>query len=82
MGFSFVTDSSSDADWHYTDPPSVPGHISYGFQRDKSEIVVLRTAAGAGITLSPQWSVGANFGLDYNQNTLQAHKITFKMLRV
>ena len=39
---------------------------------DKSEIVVLRTAAGAGITLSPQWSVGANFGLDYNQNTLQA----------
>jgi long-chain fatty acid transport protein len=50
----------------------VPGGISYGFQRDNSEIVVLRTAAGAGVSLGPQWSFGANVGLDYNQNTLEA----------
>ncbi len=70
-GLSFVTDTALDSDWHYGDPPSAGG-VTYGSQRDRSEIIVFRSALGLGVQLSPQWSLGANVGLDYNENRLQA----------
>lgn len=71
LGLSFVTDSALDADWHYVDPPGKPGGISYGYQRDRSEIILFRSAAGIGVALTPHWSLGANIGLVYNENRLQ-----------
>lgn len=62
------------ADWHYLDPPGTAGHVdsgvSYGYQDDKSEILVLRSALGIGVQITPQLSVGASLGADYNQNEL------------
>jgi long-chain fatty acid transport protein len=71
MAISFVPDSMLLADWKYVDPPGgLSGTTSYGQQTDKSEIIVLRSALGIGIALTPELSLGANIGLIYNQNEL------------
>jgi long-chain fatty acid transport protein len=70
LGLSFVPDSALVADWHYLDPPGGLGGVSYGYQQDKSEIIVLRSALGAGVKINSQLSFGASFGLVYNQNEL------------
>jgi long-chain fatty acid transport protein len=71
FGLSFVTDSGMDANWNYVDPAGGLGGVSYGQQRDNSKITLFRSALGAGMNLGEKWSVGANFGLVYNQNELQ-----------
>ena len=68
-GISFIPTSMLYADWHYPDPPS-SGGTTYGYQEDKSEILVLRSAAGLAMQLSPQLSVGVSVGAVYNQNEL------------
>jgi len=70
FGISFVPDSVLSADWSYNDPPS-SGGTSYGFQQDKSEILVFRSAAGLGVSLGDHWSIGGSIGLLYNENTLK-----------
>jgi long-chain fatty acid transport protein len=71
VGISFIPDSVLSANWHYVDPPGgLGGNTSYGFQQDKSEITVLRSAAGVGVCLGDHWSLGASVGLLYNENTL------------
>ncbi len=70
VGISFIPDSMLLADWKYQDPPGGLGGISYGEQTDKSEILVLRSALGIGIALTPKLSIGANVGMIYNQNEL------------
>jgi long-subunit fatty acid transport protein len=73
VGLSFVPESALLADWHYLDPPGgLGGKTSYGYQQDKSEIIVLRSALGAGVKISSKLSFGANIGLIYNENTLEA----------
>ncbi|HSY42551.1 MAG TPA: TonB-dependent receptor [Candidatus Acidoferrum sp.] len=67
-GISFIPTSMLYADWHYPDPPSSAG--SYGYQEDKSEILVLRSAAGLAMQLTPQLSVGVSVGAVYNKNEL------------
>jgi long-chain fatty acid transport protein len=72
LGLSFVPESSLLADWHYLDPPGgLGGKTSYGYQQDKSEIVVLRSALGAGVKISSKLSFGASAGLIYNENRLE-----------
>lgn len=73
VGFSSTPTSALNADWTYVDPPGgLGGKTSYGNQVQHSEIVVIRNAAGVGLKINQQLSVGASFGLDYNRNLLQA----------
>jgi long-chain fatty acid transport protein len=73
VGLSFVPESSLLADWHYLDPPGgLGGKTSYGYQQDKSEIIVLRSALGVGAQINSKLSLGASAGLIYNENTLEA----------
>jgi long-chain fatty acid transport protein len=73
VGVSFVPESTLLADWHYLDPPGgLGGKTSYGFQQDKSEIIVLRTALGVGVQVNSKLSFGASAGLIYNDNQLEA----------
>lgn len=79
IGVSFTADSALSADWGYVDPAGGldlgtggPGSVSYGFQKHKAEITVLRTAFGAGFRVTPKLSIGADFGLVYNRNRLQS----------
>ncbi|HZM06109.1 MAG TPA: outer membrane protein transport protein [Candidatus Saccharimonadales bacterium] len=73
LGFSVAPVSAMNADWRYVDPPGgLGGKTTYGNQIQHSEILVLRSAAGLGIAVNSMLSLGASFGVDYNQNTLQA----------
>ena len=71
LGVSFIPESMLLADWHYQDPPGgLGGATSYGYQEDKSEILVLRTAVGLGVQITPKLSLGLSLGAVYNQNQL------------
>jgi long-chain fatty acid transport protein len=73
VGLSFVPESTLLADWNYLDPPGgLGGKTSYGYQQDKSEIIVLRSALGAGVKVNSQLSFGASVGMIYNENRLDA----------
>ena len=73
VGVSIAPVSALNANWTYIDPPGgLGGKTSYGNQTEHSSILVLRSAVGAGITLTPKLALGASFGVDYNQNLLQA----------
>jgi long-chain fatty acid transport protein len=73
LGLSFVPESTLLADWHYVDPPGgLGGTTSYGYQQEKSEIIVLRSAIGAGVKINSRLSFGASVGLVYNENELDA----------
>jgi long-chain fatty acid transport protein len=72
VGLSFVPESMLLADWNYRDSPGGLGGISYGYQNQKSEILDLRSALGAAIKFTPDFSFGASVGLIYNDNDLQA----------
>jgi long-chain fatty acid transport protein len=71
VGLSVVPDSLLVADWHYTDPPGgLGGKTSYGYQQDKSEIVLLRSALGLAVRINSKLSLGLSAGLLYNENRL------------
>lgn len=75
IGISFVPQSMLLANWHYVDPPgadvgSPDFGVSYGYQQDKSEILVLRSALGAGVSLGDYVSIGLSIGAVYNKNEL------------
>jgi len=73
LGFSASADSGLSADWNFTDPPGgLASATSYGLQRHRARITVLRTAVGAGFRITPRLSLGANLGLLYNENRLQS----------
>jgi long-chain fatty acid transport protein len=72
IGLSFVPESMLLADWHYTDPPGgLNGTTSYEYQENKSEILMLRSALGAGVKINSKLSFGASVGLVYNENYLK-----------
>ncbi len=71
FGISVAPQSALLANWHYNDPPGgLGGGVSYGYQQDKSEILLLRSAIGAAWQISSEISVGASLGLLYNDNQL------------
>ncbi len=70
VGLSFVPESALYANWHYDDPAGGLGGVTYGYQQDKSEIVVLRSALGFAGHIGTNLSFGASGGAVYNQNEL------------
>lgn len=73
VGAGFFPEAGMDGDWRYIDPPGgTGGTTSYGFQQQRSEIIVLRTAVGIAAQITPRLSIGASVGLIYNENKLQA----------
>ncbi len=56
---------------HYTDTPGgADGATSYGYCRNESSIVLLRSGFGTSYQILPNLSVGATVGLLYNRNEL------------
>lgn len=75
IGLSVAPEAALEADWTYADTdPDGPGgtFVSYGEQRHRSEILVLRTALGLSWKISENLSLGASVGLIYNDNRLTA----------
>lgn len=72
VGLSFIPESALLANWNYRDPAGGLGGVSYGYQRNLSEIITLRSALGASVQFTPEFSFGASVGLIYNDNRLQA----------
>ncbi len=71
FGVGLLPELASRADWRYVDAPGLAG-ATYGLQQQKSAIVNARAVAGVGLTLTSWLSLGATFGANYNQNTLDA----------
>jgi long-chain fatty acid transport protein len=71
FGIGLIPELASRGDWRYVDAPGAAG-ASYGLQQQKSAIVNARAVAGVGYTVSSWLSLGATFGANYNQNTLDA----------
>jgi long-subunit fatty acid transport protein len=60
----------------YTDPPGgADGATTYGNTRDTSELLLLRSALGAGYRIAPNLFVGLSAGLLYNYNELQTNYV-------
>jgi long-chain fatty acid transport protein len=72
LGLGIIADSALRAKWNYTDPPGGAAGATYGQQEHLSEILVLRSALGMSVDLGSKLTLGASFGLLYNDNTLQA----------
>jgi long-chain fatty acid transport protein len=65
-------DIAARTDWRYRDAPGgADGLTSYGVRPDRSEIALLRSAAGISWQALPGLSVGGNIGLLYNENVLE-----------
>jgi long-subunit fatty acid transport protein len=72
LGIGVIPQIGLDAHWNYRDPAGgLGGLASYGTQPDNAEIQELRVAVGASVAITRQLSIGASFGLNYNENTLQ-----------
>jgi long-chain fatty acid transport protein len=72
FGLSVAPQAGLLAHWNYIDPPPTGGTTSYGYQEDKSEIILLRSALGVAWQINSKLSIGATAGLLYNQNDLVA----------
>ena len=71
FGFGLLPELASRGDWKYVDAPGAAG-ATYGLQQQKSAIVNARAVVGVGYTVNSRLSIGATFGANYNQNTLDA----------
>ena len=72
LGAGFFPDALLSGDWRYDDPPGGLGGVSYGRQKQFSELILLRGALGASYAISRTLSVGAGLGIVYNRNRLEA----------
>jgi long-subunit fatty acid transport protein len=70
LGAAINPVSALEADWEFPDPPGATG--SYGVRTHRSSYVALRAALGAGVEVTPEFSLGASVGLVYNRNRLEA----------
>lgn len=72
LGVSVAAEAMLAGEWGYEDVAGgLSGSTSYGWLRHRSEIALVRTAFGAGLSLGEKWSVGASVGLLYNRNQLE-----------
>ncbi len=72
VGFSVSPDAMLAGEWNYVDAPGgLSTTTSYGRLRHRSEIVVLRSAFGVGISLADNLSIGGSVGLLFNRNQLE-----------
>lgn len=58
FGLSLIPEMASAAEWNYVDTPEGVGKVSCGPMAHRSDIVVLRPAAGVGVSLSRRLKVG------------------------
>jgi long-chain fatty acid transport protein len=59
------------ANWHYNDAPGFAG-VTYGYQKQETQIVAVRSSLGLARTFGSKWSAGATVGIVYNQNDLHS----------
>ena len=59
------------ANWHYNDTPGTAG-VTYGYQRQESQIIAIRPSIGLARSFGPRWSAGVTLGIVYNWNRLNA----------
>ena len=71
LSAAFTPDVLMRANWHYVDAPGTAG-VSYGYQRQETQIVAVRSSAGAARTFGPHFAAGVTLGVSYNQNELHA----------
>jgi long-chain fatty acid transport protein len=72
LGVSVSPEAMLAGKWDYVDAPGgLSGGTSYGMLRHRSEITVLRSAFGVGISLADHLSIGGSVGLLYNRNRLE-----------
>ncbi len=69
LAAGFTPDLLSSSKWQLQDAPGVAG-VTYGQQREQSQIVALRTSAGLAYRFSARLSAGVSVGAIYNSNTL------------
>jgi len=72
IGLAVIPEAAMVANWRYVDAPGGWGGVTYGMQEHRSKIVVVRTAAGVALPVSPRLSLGGTVGVVYNQNGLKA----------
>jgi len=73
IGVGVAPQTGLSAHWNYPDPPGgLGGATSYGQQHDNSEIEEIRFAMGVSVAVTSRLSIGGSFGLNYNENLLQA----------
>ncbi len=73
FGLSIAPEASLLADWHFNDPlGGLNGTTSYGYQQNKSEVLLLRSALGVAVQVNSKLSFGVSLGLLYNDNELVA----------
>lgn len=72
FGISVSPDAMLADEWRYVDAAGgLSGTTSYGELTHRSQIVVLRSALGAGLEINDKLSIGASVGLLYNNNQLE-----------
>ena len=59
------------ANWHYVDAPGTAG-VSYGYQKQETQIIAVRSSIGLARTFGHGLSAGATLGIAYNENNLNA----------
>jgi long-subunit fatty acid transport protein len=59
------------ANWHYNDTPGTAG-VTYGYQRQETQIIAVRPSLGLARQFGPKWSAGVTLGAAYNANELNA----------
>ncbi len=71
LGIGISPDTMLTDEWRYVDPPGgLSGTTSYGLVDNQSQILVIRSAFGAGYAITEKLSIGASVGLLYNNNQL------------
>ena len=68
---AFTPDVLMRANWHYVDAPGTAG-VSYGYQRQETQIIAVRSSMSAARTLGPHFAAGVTLGVSYNENELHA----------
>ena len=76
FGVGVNPDLAARVSGRYTDAPGgADGATSYGNTRNTSELLLLRSAAGAGYRLAPNCFIGLTIGLLYNVNELRTNYV-------
>ena len=76
FGVGVNPDLAARVSGRYTDAPGgADGATSYGNTRNTSELLLLRSAAGAGYRLAPNCFIGLTIGLLYNVNELHTNYV-------
>ena len=76
FGIGVNPDIAARVSGHYDDAPGgADGATSYGNTRNTSELLLLRSAVGAGYRIAPDCFVGLTVGLLYNVNELRTNYV-------